>query len=61
MAHFAKVNNGTVSRIIVSEADFFDTFVDDTAGECIQTSYNTLSCVHTLGGTPLRMNFSSVG
>lgn len=61
MAHYAKVIDGTVSRIIVAEPEFFDTFVDDTAGEWIQTSYNTLGGVHTLGGTPLRMNFASVG
>ena len=61
MAHYAKVIDGTVSRIIVAEPEFFNTFVDDTAGEWIQTSYNTLGGVHTLGGTPLRMNFASVG
>ena len=61
MGHYAKVIEGKVSRIIVAEAEFFDTFVDDTAGEWIKTSYNTLGGVHTLGGTPLRMNFAAVG
>jgi hypothetical protein len=61
MAHYAKVIEGTVSRIIVAEPEFFDSFVDDIPGEWIKTSYNTFGGVHTLGGTPLRMNFASVG
>jgi len=27
MAHYAKVNNGIVERVIVAEAEFFDTFI----------------------------------
>lgn len=61
MAHYAKVIDNTVTQIIVAEAEFFDTFIDTTAGEWIQTSYNTRGGVHTLGGTPLRKNFASVG
>ena len=61
MAHYAKVVNGTVTQIIVAEADFFDTFVDNTPGEWIQTSYNTREGVHKLGGTPLRKNFAAIG
>ena len=41
MAHFAKVVNGTVTNVIVAEPEFFDTFVDDSPVEWIQTSYNT--------------------
>ena len=61
MAHYAKVVNGTVTRVIVAEAEFFDTFVDDSPGEWIQTSYNTRAGTHTLGGSPLRKNFASIG
>ena len=61
MAHFAKVNNGIVERVIVAEADFFDTFVDDSAGTWIQTSYNTYGGEHRDGGTPLRKNFANIG
>ena len=61
MAHYAKVSNGVVINVIVAEADFFDTFVDDSPGEWIQTSYNTRNGVHTLGGTPLRKNYAGVG
>jgi len=61
MAHFAKVKNGIVEKVIVAEADFFDTFVDDSAGEWIETSYNTYGGEHKLGGTPLRKNFAGPG
>ena len=46
MAHFAKVRDGIVEQVIVAEPDFFDTFVDTSAGEWIQTSYNTRGGVH---------------
>ena len=61
MAHYAKVKNGIVEQVIVAEAEFFDTFVDTSPGAWIQTSYNTNGGVHSLGGTPLRMNFAAVG
>ena len=61
MAHYAKVTDGIVTKVIVAEAEFFDTFVDDSAGEWIQTSYNTHGGEHTLGGTPLRKNFAGIG
>ena len=37
MTHFAKVLKGVVQKVIVAEASFFDTFVDDSPGEWIQT------------------------
>ena len=40
MAHFAKVVNGTVTKVIVAEPEFFDTFVDDSPGKWVKTSYN---------------------
>jgi hypothetical protein len=46
MAHFAKVNNGVVINVIVAEPEFFDTFIDDSPGSWIQTSYNTRGGVH---------------
>ena len=61
MAHFAKVENNIVTRVIVAEAEFFDNFVDDSAGEWIQTSYNTYGGEHKNGGTPLRKNFAGIG
>lgn len=61
MAHFAKVQNGVVTQVIVAEPEFFNTFVDTSPGEWIQTSYNTHGGVHTLGGTPLRKNYAGIG
>jgi len=61
MAHYAKVLDGKVINVIVAEKEFFDTFVDDTPGEWIQTSYNTYGGVHKLGGTPLRKNYAGIG
>ena len=40
MVHFAKVV--LLEKVIVAEKEFFKTFVDDSAGEWVQTSYNTL-------------------
>jgi hypothetical protein len=61
MAHFAKVNNGIVEQVIVAEPEFFNTFVDSSPGEWIQTSYNTHGGVHATGGTPLRKNYAGIG
>ena len=61
MSHFAKVRDGIVVQVIVAEPEFFATFVDSSPGEWIQTSYNTLGGVHTLGGTPLRKNYAGIG
>ena len=61
MAHYAKVENSLVTQVIVAEPEFFDTFVDSSPGEWVQTSYNTNGGVHSDGGTPLRKNFAGVG
>ena len=46
MVHYAKVVNGIVEKVIVAKADFFDTFVDDSPGTWIKTSYNTRGGIH---------------
>jgi len=61
MAHYAKVVNNLVTQVIVAEAEFFETFVDTSPGEWIQTSYNTRGGQHTQGGTPLRKNYAGIG
>jgi len=68
MAHYAKVEDGIVTRVIVAEEDFFDTFVDDSPGEWIQTSYNTRGNKHydpdtglEDNGIPLRYNYAGIG
>ena len=67
MAHYAKVLDGKVMNVIVSEQDFIDTFVDDSPGEWIQTSYNTYGGKHYTEGVlsedqskALRKNFASI-
>ena len=61
MSHFAKVVDGVVTQVIVAEPEFFQTFVDSSPGEWIQTSYNTRGGVHANGGTPLRKNYAGIG
>ena len=70
MAHFAKVVDGTVTQVIVAEPEFFETFVDSSPGEWIQTSYNTRGGVHYNQETgeasadqskALRKNYAGIG
>jgi hypothetical protein len=60
MSHFAKVNNGIVEQVIVAEPEFFQTFVDSSPGQWIQTSYNTHGGQHP-EGRPLRKNYAGIG
>lgn len=60
MSHFAKVTDGKVTQVIVAEKEFFDTFVDTSAGTWLQTSYNTLANQHP-EGRPLRGNYAGIG
>ena len=46
MAHYAKVTNGKVVKVIVADASFFNNFIDDSPGKWVQTSYNTRGGVH---------------
>ena len=70
MSHYAKVDSGIVLKVISADAEFFDTFVEDSPGEWIQTSYNTRGGVYYQpnSNTPsdnqskaLRKNFASIG
>jgi hypothetical protein len=60
MSHYAKVQNGSVTQVIVAEPEFFDTFIDNSPGEWIQTSYNTRGGQHP-EDTPIRKNFAGIG
>jgi hypothetical protein len=60
MSHFAKVCDGIVTQVIVAEPEFFETFVDSSPGEWIQTSYNTHGGQHP-EGRPLRKNYAGIG
>ena len=51
MAFYAKVNNGIVEKVIIAEAEFFNSFIDDTPGEWIQTYYDG----------SVRKNYAGVG
>jgi len=57
MSHFARVENGLVTQVIVAE----QSFVDTQPGEWVQTSYNTHGGVHSGGGEPLRKNYAGIG
>jgi hypothetical protein len=56
MSHFAKIENGFVTEVIVAEQDFIDTL----SGQWVQTSYNTNGNQHP-NGTPLRGNYAGIG
>ena len=69
MGHYAKVVNDKVVDLIVAEPEFFNTFVDSSPGEWIQTSYNTRGGIYYLPNshTPapdqskaLRKNYASL-
>ena len=60
MSNFAKVCDGIVTQVIVAEAEFFDTFIDSSPGQWIQTSYNTHGGQHP-ENRPLRKNFAGIG
>jgi len=69
MSHFAKVVDGKVTKVIVAEKEFFDTYEDFDLpkGEWIQTSYNTRNGIHygqdgkPDGGIALRGNYAGIG
>ena len=70
MSHFAKVTNGVVTKVIVAEQEFIDTYQDGEPGEWVQTSYNTHGGVHYVPNQPdtpsedqskaLRKNFAGI-
>ena len=71
MAHFAKVEDGTVTNVIVADQDFINGLSDKD--KWIQTSYNTYGGKHYEPDTdpprkyiskdkqPLRKNYAGVG
>ena len=70
MGNFAKVHNGIVEQVIAAEPEFFNTFVDSSPGEWIQTSYNTRGGVHYQPNSfvpsedqskALRKNYAGIG
>lgn len=70
MGHFAKVENGLVTRVIVAEQDFIDSGAVGNPTDWVRTSYNTRGGVHydPQTGEPsadqtkaLRKNYAGMG
>jgi hypothetical protein len=61
MAHFAKVENGVVTQVIVIDQDTLNLGHWGDPSLWVQTSYNTQGGKHLLGGTPLRKNYAGIG
>ena len=67
MTHFAKVENGSVTQVIVAEQDFINTGAVGDPNLWIQTSYNTRGNLHygadgnLDGGQALRANYAGIG
>lgn len=66
MSHFAKIENGLVTQVIVAEQDFIDSGVLE--GRWIQTSYNTRGGIHYEANSnipdnapPCRGNYAGIG
>lgn len=66
MAHFARVENGIVTHVLVvpnEEEHRGEEYLNAIGleGRWIQTSYNTWGNQHLLGGEPLRGNYAGKG
>ena len=67
MSHFAKVENGIVTQVIVAEHDFINNGYVGDSNLWKQTSYNTRGGVHygqdgkPDGGVALRGNYAGIG
>ena len=61
MSHFARIENGTVTQVIVAEQDVINSGLFGSPSSWVQTSYNTYAGEHRLGGNPLRKNYAGVG
>ena len=59
MGHYAKVENGIVTQVIV--ADGPDWCEQNLGGQWIQTSYNTIGGVHSGGKFPIHKNYAGIG
>lgn len=60
MSHFAKVENGIVTEVLVIEQDVIDTGMFGDPSLFVQTSYNTRGGEHP-EGRPLRKNYAGIG
>lgn len=60
MSHFAKVEGGIVTEVLVIEQDVIDTGLFGDPSLFVQTSYNTYGGQHP-EGRPLRKNYAGIG
>lgn len=60
MAHYAKVENGVVTEVIVIDQETLNTGLWGDPAIWVQTSYNTRNGQHP-EGRPLRKNFAGIG
>lgn len=60
MSHFAKVEGGFVTQVIVAEQDFINSGAVGDPRIWVQTSYNTKGGQHP-DGRPLRKNYAGIG
>ena len=63
MTHFAQIEDGVVTNVIVAEQDFID---NHTTGTWVQTSYTTRGGQHfdqegSVDGLGLRFNYAGIG
>ena len=68
MAHYAKIVETKVTKVIVADDAYFDDFVDDSPGIWIKASINTRGGIHYTpyshtpdDGIPLRKNYPGIG
>jgi hypothetical protein len=61
MAHYAHVENGIVTQVIVADESFINSGAVGSPSAWVQTSYNTQGGTHRNGGTPLRKNYAGIG
>lgn len=67
MSHFAKVEDGIVTEVLVIEQDVIDTGLFGDPALFVQTSYNTRGGIHygldgqPDGGVAMRKNYAGVG
>ena len=67
MSHFAKVENGVVTQVIVAEQEFINSGLVGEPNQWVQTSYNTHGGIHygqdrqPDGGVALRGNYAGIG
>jgi hypothetical protein len=67
MAHFAKIENGIVTQVVVAEEAFIATGALGDPASWVQTSYNTRGNLHynadgtPSGREPLRGNYAGIG